>query len=354
MDWPLGEKDLAVEDVVPLATQPFGYQALVRQRSGGRKYLYGNYEKKGGVDKSSFNGRDFGQNSLALGVAVIGKDVFVPVLRASGASNSFLELRNLTTNVVFFKSQPIGAMPTQGRVVQVKNGIWLDLSVSDTSQIILFLTKKNGKYSLERIDRNQGNTNPLVVTGEASKSYSVFPPASPNPTDGKVTFRLAINDPAEKKSDIQSLSMNLSENLESWSAAGGDRVAWIAYVDGDSLIGKGTLRISSLRADNDSFEEKVNKEIPLKTSHLSEPYLLGLRDRALVMMVRWLDKDSVLSLYQVSGNQVKHVGDFGTLEAGSRIAGAFYDAESGELNLAVRAKHEHFWDYKVCQIGVDL
>jgi hypothetical protein len=146
------------------------------------------------------------------------------------------------------------------------------------------------------------------------------------------------------------LDIDAQSQVESWSAAQFGGGTYLAFVDGDSMIGQADLKISYVNSVDGATAVKWTKASPLKDVHVTEPVFLASAKGLEVLLLNWIDEESTIARYMVAGGTVGKPAYSGIYPKGARIVDAFTGESPDDLYVVTRHRDDTRWAFNICEI----
>ncbi|MDD9950811.1 MAG: hypothetical protein OXT67_04520 [Zetaproteobacteria bacterium] len=123
----------------------------------------------------------------------------------------------------------------------------------------------------------------------------------------------------------------------------------LAYIQGDSLVGEGTLHTALLTQDTEGVWKLINTKALSLDLHLGPPYLIRTTGETELWMLHWVDFEP--SLARMSFSKIdsrEKISYHGVFRPGSVIVGAF--TQSQPIQIVLRQKELLHWSFSRCQL----
>jgi hypothetical protein len=146
------------------------------------------------------------------------------------------------------------------------------------------------------------------------------------------------------------LPVKIEDDVESWSAAAYGQGFYLAYVEGDSLVGQAVLRVAYFNWRDGQPSVQWEKEDAIKDVHAGEPVFAAAEDGLELLLLNWVDDESTIARYQVSAGKLGPPSFSGVFERGARLTEAFSDAGGDDLFALMRYREDNKWTFKVCAL----
>jgi hypothetical protein len=340
--WPKREKDLDISEIsFQSSTSSFLVKGTNRNTS---RYTYDlKFEDDEDVDPQDRANFQIGRSAQVAGLVKIGAvDHFVVFEDRQGKTQ--VEFRNITTNVVelsFTMNErqltPLGVYPSNF-------GVWI--SYKNADQVIRFVF----------VDpRAKKDAKPVFV----ALNFPDLPRVNLSETDGmifltvtdrqKTKFSVFTIDVTGKASEAMSVSTKVAYQIESYATYFNNSNFYIAYVDGDSLVGESSLKLLKAGIEGGSVAAKWTRQSSLRNVHVNEPVFVFSKKGLELLVLKWVDEESTIARYMVTADGLGKPTYAGVFKRGSRIMDAF-SVDAGRAFAITRSKGSDNWDFLVCRL----
>jgi hypothetical protein len=339
--WPMRSKDLRIDELRYVGGANPGFVVSGVKRDGGAMFYWAPFTGEVGLEPESFVNLPLGRGAVVAGGGAIAGAPYVTLLQ-NAAKGAVLEVRGIRDNVVRLKSELGESDIKDAWAVNVDGGAWMTYRKDDNDVHMVFL-------------RDKPRLTALKAAGASFKEIPVVLPVK-----GKleaVTFRKegvgimarTVSADGQSSSDAP-IDVKIEQELESWSAASHNGQHFVAYVDGDSLVGLAALKLSQVTLGDGSASVAWTRSTPLKDLHASEPVFVAADGALHLLIMQWVDEESTIGRYKIAGGQLGKPMYSGIFPKGSRVMAAFTRQKEGDLFVVVRHKHEEGWGYRICEL----
>jgi hypothetical protein len=342
--WPKREKDLGLRDIV--LTDPSLPMFLVTGvgREGGPFHYAVPFTQDTDVDVERARAMTFGRGAVLVGGTVFGGKAYAVVAQPKG-DKTILEVRSVPDNVIRYEFDIGVGDVAEGSVEQHGGAAWILLQ-RDGGDITLFrLGVSKGKFSGRNVGGSRWRDRPQIVP--AGSKGGVF--AVSREGAGFKVRHVAAD--GTLSSRVGSLDVKPQSEIESWAVGkarqGGSY--YLAFVDGDSLVGLSSLKVANFSAGDDG-DANVNwtREAVLKDVHVGEPVFQEVAGQLEVLLLNWVDEESTIARYQVSPAGLGKPKFSGIFSKGSRISLGM--EAKGDLYVVMRHKDDNQWAIQLCEL----
>lgn len=342
--WPLRERDLQLDELAFIRAPRPGFLATGLKRDASPLTYYTPFKGSSQIDADDFAAFDLGRQAVILGAASTGQQTAVIVARNS-AAKATLEVRALQNNVVKAKAELGGFNVVDGWTAVSQGGVYVAYKSEDNLYHLAFLATRGGKLALHIVDVTYKDR-PAVLTlpsrpgalvvwkeGETGRPFRV----AAAPEDGTIGAPMTL--------DIDVVSQT-----ESWSATAQPGHDYLAFVDGDSLIGQAELKIAAFAWGDGAPHVQGTRTAPLKDVHVTEPVFLAGGKGLEVLLLNWIDEESTIARYMVAGSTLGKPVYSGVYPKGTRIVEAFTGDSPDDLYVLTRNRDDNRWAFQVCEL----
>lgn len=345
--WPMREKDLAVSEVSLVSgTKSKGFMVAGQKRDTSAMDYYVRFQGDAQLDPERIQAMELGRNAVPLGGAGAGGKTLVMIAKNTGMGAT-LEVRSTDKNVVLSATE-LSSLPVQeGRALPGTGGTWLLYKTDDGAFHAAWVDlAKLDKIAVKALPPSWGERpvlipqtskpGALVISkeGDAGKPFK----AQWLGTDGTAEAALPLDLP-------------VASGVESWSAAGYMGSLYVAYVDGDSLVGAAELKVATLTWDAGP-SVKGTKSSPLKDEHVTQPVFLASAKGLEVLVLKWVDEESTIGRYLVAGGNLGKPAYSGLFPKGTRIVEAFTGDSPDDVFVVTRHRipDDSRWAFRICEL----
>jgi hypothetical protein len=341
--WPMNEKDLAVNELAVLRGAKPAFLATGVKRDGSPSYYYAPFDGDVSLDTDDLVPLALGRGAVLAG-ALKRKGVPVVAVIYNAKGKSSLELRTVKGNLVQFKGELAPTTIASATLVPVETGAWVVYKKDDTDYALAYLDTAKDKVAL---------------TPVAGVTFRDAPVLLPRGADGSVVamwkegetgkpFKLRVIGPDAKPGETQGLDLAMTSQAESWAATVYQGTSYLAVVDGDSLIGQASLRVSAFGLAEGAPAIRWTKDAPLKDVHVTEPVFVEASGGLQVLLLKWVDEESTIARYMVAAGNLGQPSFSGIFPKGARIVEAL--GVDDDVVVLVRNREDERWAFRVCEL----
>ncbi len=341
--WPLRVRDIGITGIKPVikADGSFeGFLASVVDRKGASNHYYAAFDGSTSLDEDDFDSLDFGASSVVVG-GIVDDQPMAGILVASASKPRF-EFRNIANNVIKHSASISDEPFIEGELSLASKGGWIGMRTPNDQLKIAHMVTGTGKFDLKmvgglfedvQIIHRESDGAALTVWQVGADQFKVRQVAANG--DKSKTFRIPLS---------------IEDQIESWTAIGYASGFYLVYTDGDSLIGQTSLKVSFFRWEGDAGPiVSWTKSIAVNDTHMNKPIARIVRGQLNVLMTNWVDAESTIARYKISGEQLAFDRYYGVFKQGAQIQSLFQEEPQGALFALIREKTSSRWAYKLCE-----
>lgn len=343
--WPMGEKDLQTDELNYVGGLKPGFLASGRKRDASNAYYFAPFDNNPEISADARVSLSLGRGALMIGGASVGASLLSIVIR-NAPSGSTLEIRTEPENILKLKTALGEFQVVEGTVAQSAGGLWLTLKAEDNVHHLVFVETKNSAKLTSRIIPVTFSEQPRVLADMTRAGAILFWHAGERSKPFKAQI---LSEQPGNPPPAQNLDLTPQTAIESWNAVLNQGAFYLAAVDGDSLIGQATLRVSQVNLTQSLFTVAWTKDAPLKDVHATEPVFLPAKAGLEVLVLNWIDEESTIARYKVSAAGLGKPKYSGIFPKGARVACAFTSSEGNEY-VVTRSRRDPGWAFQVCEI----
>ncbi len=146
-----------------------------------------------------------------------------------------------------------------------------------------------------------------------------------------------------------SIPTKVTYQIESFATYLRDGNFHLAYVDGDSLVGESSLKVTKAALEGGSPSVKWTRQSSLRNVHVTEPVFVNSKKGLELLVLKWVDEESTIARYMVTAEGIGKPTYAGVFKRGSRIMEAF-SVDAGRAFAITRSKGSDNWDFLVCRL----
>ena len=340
--WPKREKDLDISEIsFQGSTSSFLVKGTNRNTS---RYTYDlKFDDDEDVDPQDRPNFQIGRSAQVAGLVKMGAaDHFVVFEDRQGKTQ--VEFRNTATNVVELSFSMNERQLTPLGVYPSNFGVWISYKNADQVNRFVFVDQRAKK-----------NAKPVFV----GLSFTDLPRVNLSEADGsiiltvidrqKTKFSVFTIDVTGKASEAMSVTTKVTYEIESYATYFNNSNFYIAYVDGDSLVGESSLKLLKAGIEGGSVAAKWTRQSSLRNVHVNEPVFVYSKKGLELLVLKWVDEESTIARYMVTADGLGKPTYAGVFKRGSRIMDAF-SVEAGRAFAITRSKGSDNWDFLVCRL----
>jgi len=361
-DWPQSPKDLNIQKIQILKGDQVGFVSEVLQRNGSKQYYFSEYEGGVKIEPNDLEDRSFGSSSLLAGGGYFDNQLQAVVVVNGEKNKSRLEIRSMKDNVIRFSTADNLKNVQTASSYNTRSGLWMlyktpqdDTSETELTNSVYYvpIDSKSQKSSFESFKNSSFPPQAqMLLPNKGQDAFVVWP----SDEKDKKVFTLSMQQLQSKNSQVtptRKVDLPLRFELESWAAAATAEGIYVAYVDGNSLVGQAVLSVAMIRWNDGAPLLNWSKESMLTNEHVSIPiWSTAKNDQLYVMLPKWVDEESTIATYKVSSQGIEEKKVKGIFEKGIRIMDTFYDNSNDKLVAMLRQKGRLGWDFKLCELSL--
>ena len=355
-DWPQAEGDLKINRIHPVQTiNESGFLYHVTSRTGAPMHYYVQQDGND-IDIDQRLTLNWGSGARFLGFFNINGVDAVLIVRPVAGGHQVLEVRDMHKNIVLYKSKEQSKDFYPEQVNIDSKGFWLvyksmveDQSADDLENHFVYFTWREGGQLVqtETVDvKPIGQIRLLQL--EPGSSFVVWFDEGVSGAKKEPRFKYLTLEAGVRKPQIFDADAEISQRVESWSAASYASSIYLAYVTGDTLLWQNaSLQVIKFtrRAE---IEQRLRSAI--KNEHVGDPILVAGKTGMFLGVSKWLDHESSFGLYKVGFDSLEDRGLFGVYPERSYLKEVFY-APKEESLFMLRAQPKGFSSqFQLCEI----
>ncbi len=352
--WPLREGELAVEHLSLVDGVPPSFVAEIRMRNQTRGVAHAVYAASSQIDADDIQAVVLSAGAKVLAGAQFGEKKLIAVAQQKN-DKTLLDLRQFPQNVVAYSGVQFAQPLAAARLIGGTAGLWLTFkpadsgrSVEETPAQVIFM-KPGVKGGLQRQDfKVSFNDFPAVLpkagTGEAVALWH-------DTSDGAPKFKVAKLREDGSMSAVAVLAVPVNHAVESWSAVAAGAHSFLAYVDGDSMVGQASIKIAKISWDENLPVVNWVRTRSLSDIHVGDPVWVAAADKAAYVLIpQWVDEENTVASYRVGPDDIEGMAVSGVFPKGTRVESGFYDAKKSRVYAFLRQKASVGWRYDLCHL----
>ena len=212
----------------------------------------------------------------------------------------------------------------------------------------VFLEETGGELIAEEKEDVEGEINIedfLETDGLAPPSIDL----ESNPISNTFKIQILGTQNAEK------LELPTHLGIENWSIHPHARGFYLAFLEGDSLVGQAKLHIANFLISGLKHELAWLKTFPMDHIHVGDIEWINLKNgRVQLHFLKWLDGEATLASFKLGQNEVIPLENKGIFPSGSTLMGVFSTGIQNDVYQAlIRHRSGAFWQFDICQLYHD-
>ncbi len=341
--WPKREKDLDISDI---SFHPSASSFLVKGTNRNTsRYVYDlKFDDDEDVDPQGRANFEIGRSAQVAGVVKVGgADHFVVFEDRQGKTN--VEFRNASSNVVELSFVMTDRLLSPINVYASRFGVWISYKNADQFVRFVFVDSRAGKDAKPVIAPLNFNEIPKVNILDSDGTIVLTTVADRQ----KTKFNVVTVDVSGKASTAMSIPTKVTYEIESFATYLRDGNFYLAYVDGDSLVGESSLKVTKAALEGGSLSVKWTRQSSLRNVHVTEPVFVNSKKGLELLVLKWVDEESTIARYMVTAEGIGKPTYAGVFKRGSRIMDAF-SVDAGRAFAITRSKGTDNWEFLVCRL----
>jgi hypothetical protein len=348
--WPLAENDIQVNEIKvsqnAAAKVQVAFAASVVKRNGAPGFYYVPFDDDAKLNRDDLVPLKLGRGSILIGSSLMAETPVVGVVR-NQTEKAIFELRTVKDNVVRFSTDAAELPIADGEILTVDHGAWLSYRRDDNGIRFSFIDWEKPTKIEAKNFRTVAFGGQPVALAKADKS-GILALWRDDKGDRRFQVRNLARD-GQTAAPV-TLDVKIDGTVESWSAASFGQGYFLAYVEGDSLVGQATLRVAYFNWRDGVPVVQWQKEQIIKDVHVGEPMFSAVNDKLDLLLLNWVDDESTIARYQVSSGTLGQPKFSGVFERGARLVKAFTDAKRSDSFVLMRYREDNKWTFKVCEL----
>ena len=358
--WPKLDKDLDTSGVFYFEAGGKGYFVSEGRARNLKKVQYlvpfaGDFA----LDKDQMVELGWG-NAAFVGTTLQSGQPHVLLQATSDKDETRLELRTVPGNIRRFRSAPLAAELQRPHVIPGKGERFWILYKEGSS--ITSLEDEPG-----HLMQAEPTTNGLLKIWPAvTKTFDGAPQALPQ-ADGGITiiwldqrapnstkqprFKVTTITPDNTVGDEFSIGLPPLKKVEAWAAISEGPQIFLAFVEGDSLLGAAKLRVAHIHYGGVAPSLGWVKDIELGNEHVADPAWVKQGNGSFLLLPKWLDQESTLGVYRVGLEELAGLGAWGIFREASTFHTFFHATAAKVAGTVVSQKSNFGIQFQLCKIG---
>lgn len=341
--WPLREKDLSISDIAFFpASNAFLVQGTSRNTSAFSYQIP--FEGVYKVDLDEVGNIQIGRAAVVAGLSKIGSlDQVIVFEEKQGRTH--VEFRSSKSNVIessFVIPEP-DLVPTG--VFVGTDGVWISYKNEEQVVRFLFADPRQGKSIKAILSGVKLRDQPKIAMRKSDSALLLVTVADKS----KKKFQLSMIDKAGQYSGPAELAIKATSQIESFSIQNQNDELFLAFIDGDSLVGESVLKLAKIGLTGTTASVRWTKVEPLRNVHVNEPLFVSSEKSLELLVLKWVDEESTIARYMVTADSLGKAKHFGVFQRGSRIMETMV-SESSKVFTVTRSKGQDRWEYRFCRL----
>lgn len=344
VDWPLDKKDVRIEDIWHASGKDPGFLVSIVQRSGNLKFYWYPFSDSSRNWLESRKSFPIPEEAVIAGLVQI-DNRSRPIYFINKSDKTYLEYLpypgSETKNLGEFSSDSISGASS----VQDRGNLWIYAQHDNDEKHSTSLSHLDVKADpiIKKINQTDFGEIPLLIPTKSSESLYVL-------KSDLSTIMVSSVSKSKIVGTETAFSLAADQGIENWSAALMSPFLYIAYVDGDSLIGDAKLHILKYKEKYNKFKEINKFDYKIEDTHISKLHLFKNKNKIALLMMQWVDQESTIARFFISEHKVSGPEYLGVFPKGSQISLVFSDEKTEDLFVIVRHKKADFLEYKMCRL----
>jgi len=344
--WPLRDKDLQIDDLTWIGGRKPGFLLAGLKRDASPLNYFAPFSGDEAVDPEQFASLNLGPHAVMLGGGTAGGQNMVVVAHNSGGKSTF-DVRSLASNIVKYKGDLGPFQVVEGNVTQAKGSLWLSVKSEDNIyHLVQINTAQPGKWGSKALASPTYNEQPKLLGGEAGGGVTVLWKEG----DTGKPLKLQVLHADGSMDAAITLDLQVTSQMESWSATNHAGIIYLALIDGDTMIGQAEVKVAAVYQGSAGTGVKWTKAIQLRDTHAQEPIFVATNRGLEVLVLNWIDEESTIARYMIAGANIGKPTYSGVFQKGSRILEAFAGPDQNDAFVVTRSRNDKRWAYQLCKI----
>lgn len=346
--WPRRSQDLQTDELNVIFGAKKGILASGLKRDASQQNVYAPFNDDPQIEPDDMLTLNIGRTGVLLGGTTFGGRPAAVVAQNVSENKATLEVRTVTDNVVKFKGDLATVNVVEGTVAEAKGGLWIVFKSDENEYRVAFLDQRKPTAPvLKAVPGLKLAERPaLVAAATRPGALLVWREGE----TGRPFKAQSLQEDVAEGSAV-SLDVTVKDPVESWAVAQNSGSYYFAVVEGDSLVGQASLRLTRLGYSDGVFSAKGSWGTAIKDTHVSDPVFLASSKGLEVMLLNWVDEESTIARYLVPAGQTLGKPTYtGIFPKGTRIAHAFTGQGADERFVITRHKDESQWSFNICEL----
>lgn len=341
--WPLREKDLGINEIsfYP-ASNSFLIQGTSRNTSSFSYQIP--FDDDYRVDLDTVPSFQIGRAAVVAGLSKIGNlDQVVVFEEKQGKTH--VQFRSSTSNVIeaSFIIPETELVPTGVYVGSA--GVWISYKNEEQLIRFLFVDPRQGKLVKATLSAAKFKELPKIVLLDKNSSLVLLSIAD----KAKRKLQLSLINTDGLVSGPTELAIKATNQIESFAIQAINDDLYLAFIDGDSLVGESVLKLVKIGLTGDTATIRWTKVEPLRNVHVNEPVFVSSGKSLELLVLKWVDEESTIARYMVTSDSLGKARHVGIFQRGSRIMETIA-SESEDIFTITRSKGQDRWEFQLCRL----
>ena len=354
-NWPRRDRDLQIDDIGVIKGGTPGFLVSGLRRDGQPLQYFTPFDNDVKIDPDRRVELTFGRGAiLAGGISPKSGVIDAVVVRGVGADpqvETRVELRAIPSNLLVAQAS-LGASSVS------------EATVHRSGQGAYVVLKTDGhQFRLAYVDLSKpARPRVTAVAGFASGERPVLA-VDPNRRGGWAVWRegdsqgslRAMALEGERSiSSVMTLDLQVSGDIEAFSAYNGGDQLLVAWIEGDSLVGQAELKVALLQRTpkgNQGLKRRWLRTVALRDVHASDPVFLRTAEGPEVAMLNWIDEESTLARFAIGPSSLGRPTYTGIFPRGARVLDTFPEnAAATDSYVLIRYREGEQWRHRLCEL----
>ena len=216
----------------------------------------------------------------------------------------------------------------------------------DDALYVVFLEETGGELIADEAEDEDLNL-------EAYLEADSLDPPSLNLETNPITNTFKLQS-LQAKAPIK-LELPTTSGVENWSIHQHPNGIYLAYFEGDSLVGQARLHIVNYQVSKSKVELIWLKTFPMDHIHVGDLEWIDMKNhKTQLHFLKWLDGEATLASFSLAQNEVIPLENKGVFPSGSTLMGVFSTQnDENQYYSLIRHRSGAFWQFDVCQLQDD-
>lgn len=311
--WPKNPNEVLISEITPFSGGHSGFLVASLLNNSRDQYYYLPFKGELALDLNERQALIFNKNIQVLGAGSYKGQASAALLTQDQNGHAMIEWRNVLKNTVIDTFSLQSQEANSGSVLWQENHVWANFY---DGQYRFALMDHQGKVLQQLALQDPSISEPKLLKPINDHFYGMI---KRHTNDDRASFGLI--DVTVKGATEHALPLKIGGDVEGWDAVlSSDGKLHILYVAGDSMVGRAELVLDVLELSSaGAWTTSKQWRSDLDGAHIANPVLKFIDGEFRVFATRWLDGESLLSVYQDDQGALKE-DRFGPLpEAASLV-----------------------------------